>query len=96
MYSKSFVSSLTLLLPVIASPGCAGAGAGAGAGNRSTYESCLREPRSWGEGATRMGYVSAHKLEIESYGYGHGPGSPESRFRALITRKDCKDTLRGC
>lgn len=68
-----------------------GSGAlGCGAANdQSTYASCLREPRSWGEGATRTGQISAFRMENDYSSY----GSPEGVFRASITRSSCKDSL---
>jgi hypothetical protein len=80
-------SAASLIMALLAVP-CAGCGAAA---NQSEYASCLREPKSWGEGMTRTGYVSAFKLENDSSGIGlPASGDP---FRATITRHDCKDSL---
>lgn len=64
--------------------------AACGAPGQSTYASCLREPKSYGEGATRNGHVTSYRIEQEYYLY----SAPEEAFRTTITRSDCKDSLR--
>lgn len=57
--------------------------------DQSTYASCLREPRSYGDGETRTGTVTAYRNEKDYSPY----QSVEGVFRTSITREHCKDRV---